>query len=73
MADVYVIMLSSAVLIGQLSQCLLSSRCTEINTPCIQIKRDVLTADELNAMTSNNTNNTNNANTPAPPGTSRTV
>ena len=50
MSDMVVILMASTVLLGQLSQCMLGSRCSEINTPCCQIKRDTLSEDALNAM-----------------------
>jgi hypothetical protein len=36
-----------SLLIGQVAHCMLSSRCSEINTPCLQIKRDVIPAEDL--------------------------
>lgn len=39
--------LGATILLGQLAQCMLSSRCTEINTPCLSMKRDVLPAEEV--------------------------
>lgn len=36
-----------SLLVGQIAHCMLSSRCSEINTPCLQIKRDVIPAEEM--------------------------
>jgi hypothetical protein len=41
------LILGATILLGQLAQCMLSSRCTEINTPCLSMKRDVLPAEEV--------------------------
>ena len=35
------------LLLGQIAQCILSSRCTKIQSPCCSIERDVLPAQEL--------------------------
>jgi hypothetical protein len=42
MSEVVVILMTSTVLLGQLSQCMLGSRCSQIDTPCIQIRRDTV-------------------------------
>ena len=40
-------MMMSILLFGQCAQCILSSRCTKISSPCCSIERDVLPADEV--------------------------
>lgn len=35
------------LLIGQLAQCILSSRCTKISSPCFTIERDVIPSEEV--------------------------
>jgi hypothetical protein len=50
MSEVVVILMTSTVLLGQLSQCMLGSRCSQINTPCIQIKRDTVSEETMLAL-----------------------
>ena len=40
-------MMMSVLLFGQCAQCILSSRCTKIESPCLSIERDVLPAEEV--------------------------
>ena len=40
-------MMMSVLLFGQCAQCILSSRCTRIESPCCSIERDVLPAEEV--------------------------
>ena len=40
-------MMMSVLLFGQCAQCILSSRCTKIESPCLTIERDVIPADEV--------------------------
>lgn len=35
------------LLLGQIAQCILSSRCTKIESPCLTIERDVIPVREL--------------------------
>ena len=35
------------LLFGQIAQCILSSRCTKISSPCFSIERDVIPSTEL--------------------------
>lgn len=37
------------LLIGQMAQCILSSRCTKISSPCFTIERDVIPANEVSS------------------------
>ncbi len=62
--DIFVIFMAGSVLVGQLAQCMLGSRCTEIKTPCCELKRDVLSAEELEDL--RRTRVTKNQITPPP-------
>ena len=44
------------LLFGQIAQCILSSRCTRISSPCFTIERDVLPADEVMQRMRSNSN-----------------
>jgi len=39
------------LLFGQIAQCILSSRCTKISSPCFSIERDVIPSTELSGTT----------------------
>lgn len=48
MPEAYILIVGVTLLIAQISQCMLGSRCTEIETPCIKMKRDVVAVPDLN-------------------------
>ncbi len=44
------------LLFGQIAQCILSSRCTRISSPCFTIERDVIPAQEVAQRLRSNSN-----------------
>jgi hypothetical protein len=49
--DITVIMMIS-LLLAQIGQCFMGSRCTKINTPCLSLERDVkLSPEEMAGRT----------------------
>ena len=51
--ETYMIMI---LLFGQIAQCILSSRCTRISSPCFTIERDVIPAQEISQRLRSNSN-----------------
>ena len=50
MPDILMISMGVTLLLGQLSQCMLGSRCSSIDTPCFSVKRDVMPLEAVTEM-----------------------
>ena len=52
MADLTTTLMLASVLLSQLAHCILGSRCTRIESPCITCDRDVLDAKTVKELKS---------------------
>ena len=50
MADLLTTLMLASVLLSQLAHCVLGSRCTRIESPCITCDRDVLDAKSVKEL-----------------------